>query len=163
MILRDEAEGEAGAIGELITTAFLTAPHADGTEAAIVVRLRAGGGLLLSLVAERAEGLIGHVAASPVTIGGVGGWACIAPLSVAEGARRQGVGAALMRAALVRLEAAGLGGVVLLGDPAFYGRFGFIADPARFVPGLPAEYLLGRAFRGAGLAGEIRFHPAFGL
>lgn len=73
MILRDAAASEAGAIGDLITTAFLSAPHADGTEAALVARLRAEGGLWLSLVAEAAAGLAGHVAASPVRIGGAAG------------------------------------------------------------------------------------------
>ncbi|MDR0808052.1 MAG: N-acetyltransferase [Gemmobacter sp.] len=163
MIVRRETPDEARAIGQFVTTAFLTARHADGNEAAIVARLRAEGGLLLSLVAEGAKGLIGHVAASPVTIGGAGGWGCIAPLAVCEAARRQGIGAALMRAALARLEAAGAGGVVVLGDPAYYGRFGLIADPARFAPGLPPEYLLGRSFRDPPPAGEVRFHPAFGV
>ena len=100
MILRAEMPGEAAAIGALITAAFATAAHADGTEAAIMGRLRDSGDLLLSRVAENAGGLLGHIAASPVIIGGVAGWACIAPVSVAPAAKRLGVGTAVMVAAV---------------------------------------------------------------
>ena len=160
MILRAEQPGEAGAIGALITAAFATAAHADGTEAAIMARLRDSGDLLLSLVAEEA-GVLGHVAASPVTIGGAAGWACIAPVSVAPAVQRQGVGAALMRAALAALQAQGADGVIVLGDPGYYGRFGLKADPRRHVPDVPGEFLLSLSF-GTDPAGVVSFHPAFG-
>ena len=161
MIPRPERADEAAAIGQLITEAFATAPHADGNEAEIVTRLREGGGLLLSLVCADAAGLTGHIAASPVTIGGAPGWACIAPVCVAPRCQRQGIGGALMRAALDGLRAQGLGGVVLLGDPAYYTRFGLLADPARHLPGVPAEYLLSRAFAEPAPTGPITLHPAF--
>lgn len=161
MILRAEMPGEAAAIGALITAAFATAAHADGTEAAIMGRLRDSGDLLLSRVAEDAGGLRGHIAASPVTIGGVAGWACIAPVSVAPAAQRQGVGTALMRAALAELQAQGVGGVMILGDPGYYGRFGFVADPRRHVPDVPGEFLLSQSF-GTAPEGVVSFHPAFG-
>lgn len=161
MILRAEQPGEAGAIGALITAAFATAAHADGTEAAIMARLRDSGDLLLSLVAEEAGVLLGHVAASPVTIGGAAGWACIAPVSVAPAVQRQGVGSALMRAALAALRAQGAGGVIVLGDPGYYGRFGLKADPRRHVPDVPGEFLLSLSF-GTAPEGVVSFHPAFG-
>lgn len=160
MILRPERTDDAAAIGALITAAFATAAHADGTEAAVMARLRASGDLLLSLVAEDGRGLLGHVAASPVTLGGAAGWACIAPVSVAPAVQRQGVGGALMRAALAKLQAQGAGGVVVLGDPAYYGRFGLQADPRRHVPDVPAEFLLSLAF-GSLAEGVVAFHPAF--
>ena len=68
--IRPERPGDAAAIGPLITEAFLTAAHRDGTEAAIVDRLRADGALLVSLVATDGAALVGHVAASPATVGG---------------------------------------------------------------------------------------------
>ena len=160
MILRAEQPGEAGAIGALITAAFATAAHSDGTEAAIMARLRDSGDLLLSLVAEEA-GVLGHVAASPVTIGGAEGWACIAPVSVAPAVQRQGVGTALVQAALADLRAQGLGGVIVLGDPCYYGRFGLKADPRRHVPDVPGEFLLSLSF-GTDPAEVVSFHPAFG-
>ncbi|WP_054301489.1 GNAT family N-acetyltransferase [Gemmobacter sp. LW-1] len=162
MTPRSEGADEAAAIGRLITDAFATAAHSDGNEAEIVAALRASGDLLLSLVCEDGHGLTGHIAASPVTIGGTPGWACIAPVSVAPHCQRQGVGHALMQSALATLQAQGHGGVVVLGDPAYYGRFGLVADAARHIPGVPAEYVLSRPFSSPAPTGEIRFAPAFG-
>ena len=124
-----ETPDDAPAIAALVTDAFLTAAHADGTEAAIVDGLRAAGALLLSLVATDGPALVGHVAASPVTIAGRPGWAGIGPLAVRADRRRAGIGAALMTAALDALRARGLAGAVLVGDPAYYARFGFAAEP----------------------------------
>ncbi|WP_242013782.1 GNAT family N-acetyltransferase [Gemmobacter caeni] len=95
-------------------------------------------------------------------MGGTPGWACIAPVSVAPRCQRQGVGHALMQGALATLQAQGHGGVVILGDPAYYGRFGLVADAARHIPGVPAEYVLSRPFSSPAPTGEIRFAPAFG-
>ncbi|RID91798.1 N-acetyltransferase [Gemmobacter lutimaris] len=162
MTPRLEGADEAAAISRLIAEAFATAPHADGNEAEIVAALRTSGDLLLSLVCEDGHGLTGHIAASPVTIGGTPGWACIAPVSVAPRCQQQGIGQALMRAALAALQAQGHGGVVILGGPAYYGRFGLVADPARRLPGVPPEYLLSRAFTTPAPTGDICFAPAFG-
>ena len=94
--VRDERRGEADAIARLVTAALLDAAHADGTEAAIVDRLRSAGALAVSLVAVDAGRLVGHIAFSPVTIAGVeGGWFCLAPVAVASDCRRRGIGEAL--------------------------------------------------------------------
>lgn len=162
MQIRPERPEEAAAIAALIAAAFLAAPHADGNEAQIVAKLRQEGGLLLSLVAVEGTALLGHVAASPVTVADAQGWACIAPLCVCPERQRRGIGSALMRAALDQLRAQGMGGVVLVGDPAYYRRFGLVADPAITAPGIPGEYVLSLPMAGT-VAGAIRFHPAFGL
>lgn len=161
--IRDELPGEAAAIARLVTEAFLTAPHAGGNEARIVDRLRAEGALLLSLVAEEAGRITGHIAASPATVGGGTGWACIAPLSVRPDRQRAGIGATLMRAALARLRESGAKGAVLVGDPGYYGRFGFAAAPGLTAAGIPGEYVQGLAFGGPAPLGGIVFHPAFGV
>jgi putative acetyltransferase len=161
--IRPERPEDAAAIGPLITAAFLTAEHRDGTEAAIVDRLRADGALLLSLVAADGPALVGHVAASPVTVGGRPGWAGIGPLAVRADRRRQGIGARLMTAALDALRARGLAGAVLVGDPAYYARFGFAARPGLTVPGIPDAYVLALPFAGPAPAGAIAYHPAFSL
>lgn len=164
MIYRDETAVDAAPIGDLVTAAFLNAPHRGGTEALIVTRLRAAGGLLLSLVAEEEGRLLGHVAASPASLDGAAGWACIAPLSVLPGRQGQGIGTALMQAALQRLRAQGHDGVVLVGDPAYYARFGLKARPRLVADGLPPEVVLSLPLRhGAALRGGFGFHPAFGL
>src|SRR5689334_19712426 len=80
----------------------------------------------VALVAESAEGLVGQVACSPVTIDGrSGSWFGLGPLAVRPDRQRQGIGSALVRAALQRLHLRQAAGYVLVGDPAFYARFGF--------------------------------------
>lgn len=162
MILRPERPAEAGAIGALVTGAFATAAHAAGNEAQIVARLRAADALLLSLVAEAEGELIGHIAASAVRVGRTPGWACIAPVSVAPAQQRRGIGAALMRAAVQTLRDRGAGGVVILGDPAYYRRFGLTADGRRRIDGVPGAYVLSLPFTTAP-EGAVTFHAAFGM
>jgi copper homeostasis protein len=58
--------------------------------------------------------------AAPVGMG-------IAPLAVARDVRRRGVGAALVVELIARLRAARVALAVVLGDPAYHARFGFVA------------------------------------
>lgn len=160
--LRDETPADADAIRSLVTEAFRGAAHSSGTEARIVDGLRAAGALTLSLVAEGDEGILGHVAASPVVIGDAPGWFGIAPLAVRPDRQSQGIGAALMQAALAQLRAEGAAGVVLVGDPAYYTRFGFAAHSGITVPGIPPGYVLALPFAEPP-RGEVRYHAAFGL
>jgi predicted N-acetyltransferase YhbS len=97
-----------------------------------------------------------------VTVDGAAGWYGIGPLSTRTDHRRRGIGALLMRTALARLEAKGARGAVLLGDPAYYARFGFAADPALTWRDAPSVYVQGLAFAGEPPRGEIAYHPAFG-
>ncbi|HRO13980.1 MAG TPA: N-acetyltransferase [Paracoccus sp. (in: a-proteobacteria)] len=161
--IRDEGPSDAGAIRSLVAAAFRDAPHASGTEAQIVDRLRAAGALTLSLVAESQGAILGHAAASPVAVGGASGWCAIGPLAVLPGHQSRGIGSALRRATLGRLRAQGAAGAVLVDDPGFYGRFGFAADPGIGVPGIPAEYVLVLPFGASPAQGPVRHHPAFGL
>lgn len=161
--LRTERPADAAAISALITEAFREAPHRSGTEAAIVEGLRRDGGLLVSLVAEEAGAPIGHVAASPALVGESAGWAGIGPLAVLPARQGRGAGGALLAAALDRLRATDHAGAVLVGDPAYYGRFGFTGHPGLTVARIPPEYVLALAFGPAAPRGEVRFHPAFGL
>src|SRR6185295_5905953 len=106
--------------------------------------LRAAGRLTVSLVAEVDGRVVGHVAFSPVDVPSSRAGEGLAPLAVAEDFRRQGIGAALVAAGLEACRAAGVGFVVVLGEPAYYGRFGF--RPAREF-GLVDEYRGGDAFQ----------------
>ncbi|MBB1491176.1 N-acetyltransferase [Paracoccus sp. MC1854] len=160
--LREEVPGDATAIRSLVTEAFRGAAHASGTEAQIVDGLRAAGALSLSLVAEGDAGILGHVAASPVGIGDAPGWFGIGPLAVRPDRQSRGIGAALMQAALARLRAVGAQGAVLVGEPAYYARFGFAPDLGLTVRGIPADYVLALPFAEPA-RGEVRHHPAFGL
>jgi len=62
----------------------------------------------------------------------------LGPLAVASACRRRGIGSALMRRALATASRRGHAAVLLVGDVAYYGRFGFAAGPASrlWLPGL---------------------------
>lgn len=160
--IRGETAADAAAIRRITEAAFATAAHSSGTEAAIVEGLRAAGALTVSLVAEDAAGPVGHVAFSPVTVDGhAAGWFGLGPLSVLPDAQRAGVGSALVRAGLARLPALGGRGCVVVGDPAFYRRFGFAADPGLRLEGVPAEYFQRLVLAGPAPRGTVAYHPAF--
>ena len=61
-------------------------------------------------------------------------------------------------AALRRLDAAGC---VVLGEPAYYARFGFQTMPTLYLAGVPAAYFQALSFNSGRPAGEVRYHPAF--
>jgi putative acetyltransferase len=162
MRIRPETADDFAAIHALTEQAFRGHPHSDGSEPLIVQRLRAAGALTLSLVAEVDGALVGHVAVSPVAISdGTPGWYGLGPISVTPDRQRQGVGSALMRAALAQLAAQGAAGCVLLGDPAWYGRFGFAARAGLVYPGPPADHFMALPLGGAVPQGVVSYHPAF--
>ena len=162
MDIRSEQPADADPIRALTTEAFATAPHSSGTEAAIVDALRAAGALALSLVAVEGEQILGHVAFSPVTIDGAErGWFGLGPVSVRPGRQRGGIGSELIREGLRRLREMGAAGCVLLGDPAYYGRFGFANDPALVLEGVPPDYFMRLGFGAELPAGTVRYHAAF--
>ena len=162
MILRPEREGDIDAIRTLTETAFRTAPHADGTEHLIIDRLRAAGALTLSLVAEADGAIVGHVAFSPVAVSdGSEGWYGLGPISVDPARQGEGIGGKLIGEGLERLKALGATGCVLLGDPAYYSRFGFTPDPRLTLDGVPPEYFMRVAFSPVYGAGSVSYHPGF--
>ncbi len=161
-MIRPESPGDVEAIHALTAAAFQRAPHTSHTEHLIVDALRAAGQLAVSLVEERQGAVVGHVAVSPVTVSdGTRHWFGLGPISVLPGYQGLGVGSGLMRAALQRLREQGAGGCVLLGEPAFYGRFGFRADPGLLLPGVPPEYFQALPFNGRVPHGEVSYHEAF--
>ncbi|NPD16191.1 N-acetyltransferase [Xinfangfangia sp. D13-10-4-6] len=162
MRIRDASPEDRAPIMALITRAFLTAPHRDGNEAELFKALEVSGALILSLLAGRGGELIGHLAASLCRIGTEGAFALIAPLSVAPEAQGAGIGAALMREALARLQAQGLQGAALVGDPGYYGRFGFAAQPGLTCAGIPDEFVLSLGFGRPAPIGALQLPAAFG-
>ena len=161
--IRPERADDEIAIAALVALAFRGVRDSDGSEPAIVERLRAAGALTLSLVAEESGDILGHVALSPVTIGdGTPGWFGLGPVAVTPGRRREGIGAGLVEAGMDRLRASSAQGCVVLGDPAYYRRFGFGADPRLSYPGPPPPYFQALRFAGPGPSGKVAYHPAFG-
>jgi putative acetyltransferase len=122
-IVRDERVEDVTAIRRVIECAF-----GQAGEAELVDALRLGDALTVSLVAEAAGEIVGHVAFSPVIIraGDTLSEALgLAPLAVIPERQRRGIGAALVRAGLDACRARGHRVVVLVGEPAYYQRFGF--------------------------------------
>ena len=160
--LRDELASDAGAIHALTIDAFRDAAHRSGTEPFIVDALRRDGALSVSLVAVRDGVIVGHAAASPVRIAGRDiGWHGLGPVSVAPRCQREGIGRRLVGAVLSRLRAQGAAGCVVLGDPAYYGRFGFHVSPSLRLPGVPGEYFQALPFGDAVPEGDVAYAPAF--
>lgn len=162
MLIRDETASDIPAISRLVTEALRMLAQSTGTEARIVEKLRAEGALALSLVAEEGGEAIGYLAASPARVGPQDNWSLIGPLVVLPSRHRQGIGTALMAEALRRLRATSRG-AALVGDPAYYGRFGFRAFPGLGVTGCPPEVVQALPFDGTAPRGEVIHHPAFGL
>ncbi|MBU1001676.1 MAG: N-acetyltransferase [Proteobacteria bacterium] len=83
------------------------------------------------------------------------------PVGVLPSQQGKGIGSALIREALAQLRSSGAAGVVLVGDPGFYKRFGFKNLDALSWGHVPAEYVLALPFKGEAPAGEINPHRAF--
>lgn len=162
MKLRAERPGDETAISAVTEAAFTGHPHSDGSEVGIVERLRLAGALTVSLVAEHDGQIVGHAAFSPVTIAdGTPGWFGLGPVSVVPERQREGIGSALIRAGLEQLRQAGAAGCVVLGDPAYYGRFGYAHDPALIYPCPMPEAFQQQRFSGPVPKGAVAYHAAF--
>ena len=141
MEIRQECSKDVDAIRDLITFAFKDAPHSSQTEAAIVDALRKERALTLSLVAIEDGVLVGHVAFSPVTINGeTNGWYGLGPIAVRPERQRRGIGRVLIQEGLDHLRKMNGGGCVVLGDPAYYSRFGFMSNAQLRLGNEPVEY-----------------------
>lgn len=162
MIIRRETAGDVAAIRQVICAAF----EGDG-EADLVERLRADGDLILSLVAEQGGQIVGHVAFSRLSITNgshVASGVSLAPVAVLPEMQRKGAGRALIEAGHDQLRVAGETVVFVLGDPAYYSRFGYSvngADSFGCVYAGPYFQWL-RLSPQAPAAGVIAYAPAFG-
>ena len=164
--LRHETPNDIAAIEAVTIAAFANAPHTSHTEQFIVRALRDSGELALSLVAEDQGQVIGHVALSPVAItDGHGhkakGWYGLGPISVLPQRQGQGIGARLMEQALTELRDMQAAGCVLLGEPAYYARFGFQAHAGLQLPGVPPGYFMALAFHRPVPEGIAQYSDAF--
>lgn len=168
MLLRQETPADREAIHAVHMAAFAKLSN-PVVEAKLVDELREDGDLIapLSIVAERDGEVAGHVCCSPGRIGtndkaAVG----LGPLGVLPRYHGSGVGSALVHAVLGAADALGYGAVVLLGDPRYYSRFGFVlADTLGITPQIPewAQHFQVRPLRAytPELRGEFRYSPAF--
>jgi putative acetyltransferase len=162
MNVRPERPSDRLAIHRVTEAAFTDHPHSEGTEPAIVDALRDDGDLALSLVAEDQGEIVGHVAFSRAVLScGEQGWFALGPISVLPERQGRGIGRALVEAGVAHWRAAGAQGIVLLGDPALYGRFGFVRGTPLHIEGPLAEYFQLLPFTEAIPDSSVSFAPGF--
>jgi putative acetyltransferase len=162
MEIRWECAEDVDAIRTVTSAAFKNAPHSNQKEVAIIDALRNAGALAVSLVAVDDRALVGHIAFSVVTINGeVNGWYGLGPVSVRPDRQCQGIGQTLIQTGLDCLKDLHAQGCVVLGDPGYYGRFGFVSDPDLRYGNVPPEYFQRLAFTGTAPKGNVSFHDGF--
>lgn len=161
MPIRPETPGDYAAITHILQVAFADHPYSRQTEHLIVEALRADNALTLGLVAEEAGRVVGHVAFSPVEIGSGGRWFALGPIAVLPERQRQGIGKSLVEVGLAAVRQLGGDGCVLVGDPAYYQRFGFRRCPSIQMTSVPVDYLLCLAFTNHEPCGAVVHHQAF--
>ena len=145
--------------------ALVEAAFGSKAEADLVQRLREGGDLVLSLAADDG-GPVGHIAFSRLALPETpsAGACALAPLAVSPQRQRQGIGSALVREGLTRLAQGGMDLVLVLGEPDYYGRFGFAPDLAkRLMTPYDGPYLQALALseRGKAAHGPAAYARAF--
>ncbi|SEW43566.1 putative acetyltransferase [Cognatiyoonia koreensis] len=159
MIIRPENEDDHAAIHDLTRAAFAPMPFATESDAGLTDALRKAGDLMLSLVVED-DGLIGHVAFSPLKQDASGVWVGLGPVSVRNDRQRRGIGTTLIKAGLEQMAARGVDGCILIGNPAVYAPMGFVSDGRITYRDLPDKLVQWYSLSGAKPAGEVVFAKA---
>ena len=159
-MIRPEGPDDVAAIDAVVAAAFGQRDEAD-----LVLALRADPAWLpsLSLVAVIDGQLIGHVAFTRCLVGTQPALA-LAPLAVAPEHQREGVGGELVMSGLLAARSTGERLVVVLGDPSYYGRFGFEAARQRDVTGPfgDIDEFQALRLRRPAPTGPIEYAPPFG-
>ncbi|MBI5282903.1 MAG: N-acetyltransferase [Candidatus Solibacter usitatus] len=164
--LRPAVQADSAAIHDVLIQAF-NGPD----EAALVDALRAAGDVLLELAAESGDRVIGHILYSPLPLVSPSRTvraAALAPLAVHPNFQRRGAGGALIHMSLPMLAHSGVEAVVVLGEPAYYSRFGFSPEAAAHLrhPFPPGPHFMALELSPGCLDefhGEVRYAAAFGL
>lgn len=145
------------------------AAFSRNAEADLVETLRAQGQGVLSLVAVEDGVVVGHVLFSPVSMSEHPDVRLVAlgPVGVVPDRQRRGIGSLLVRAGLDACGKMGLDGVVVLGHPDFYPRFGFVPASRYGIKSqwdVPDEVFMAIELRPnalQGVSGKVRYHQAF--
>jgi putative acetyltransferase len=153
MIVEAENSSHHAAIRRILTEAFPSLAEAN-----LVEQLRLDGSTRIALVATQESRIVGHVMFSEMRapFRALG----LAPVAVAADRRGRGIAAGLERSKAGAWEA-----IFVLGDPAYYQRFGFRVDAASaFVSPFAGPHFMVLALTAAGLpvrSGRIDYAPAF--
>ena len=162
--IRDEDQSDFLAIQNVHERAF-----GGDYEPRLVEMLRNAGRVTSSLVAVVEDRVVGHVLFSPVTFDPPlpkHSWVALGPIGVLPEYQGRGIGSRLVRQGLDECRSEGCDGVVLLGSPGYYSRFGFVQASHH---NLSSEFGSGPAFQAAELRqgaleeieGKVLYCPEF--
>jgi putative acetyltransferase len=146
MRIRDDTPDDAAAIRRVVEAAFGQTAEAD-----LVAALRHSGDAIISLVAEEDGEIVGHILFSKLQA--PQRCLALAPLSVIPKRQNLGIGTQLIQDGLARAKRDGWQAVFVLGEPAYYERFGFstaLAD--KFETIYPKPYFMALDLKPGALA-----------
>ncbi|HKX88973.1 MAG TPA: N-acetyltransferase [Sphingopyxis sp.] len=169
LVIRPARAEDDGAIDSVIRAAFGGTEYGHQGEAELVRMIDADGDVMVSLVAEQGGDVVGHVLFSRMDVEADGAplsGAGLAPVSVAPAAQAQGVGDALIRAALDSLREQGVAISFVLGHEGYYPRFGYSPElAARFASPFAGPHFMAMMLDSGApwpLGGRADYAPAFG-
>ena len=157
MNLRPAEPRDHAAIREILIAAF---PGTD--EAELVQRLRGDGDAAIELVAENRGSIVGHILFSPMQAPFRA--LALAPVAVTPDRHGEGIGSALIEAGHNLAREQGWQAIFVLGEPAYYRRFGFDPDlAAGFASPYSGAFFMALALTGAlpTSMGKVTHAPAF--
>ncbi len=162
LTIRESTQGDHGRILAVIEAAF-----GQDDEARLVKAMWAEDAMALDLVAEEDGEIVGHCAFSLVTADPPlkGAALGLAPLSVAPSRQKSGIGSALIDTGLDICKTRGASLMVVVGEPAYYARFGFRPGAEQNIAWGAMD--AGEAFQIIDWAGvgdaprKINYHPLF--
>ena len=165
LMIRQEIPEDSAAISNVNEEAF-----GQKEEGELIGKLRNRGVLTLSLVAVQDNGIIGHIAFSPVKVESERSSfeaIALAPMAVLPAYQRQGIGSQLVQEGLEECRRLGHEIIVVLGHPDYYPRFGFVPAKPKGIDcefEVPDEAWMILELRQGALAGRrgtVRFQPEF--
>lgn len=156
VIIAPEQAADIAAIRAIHTAAFGQPAEAD-----LVDALRLGGWAEISLVAKGLKEALGHVLFSRLEASMRA--VALAPLAVLPDRQGSGIGSALVYDGLRSAAEQGWEAVFVLGDPAYYERFGFSREAARGYDSIYAgdNFMMLELRPGSARPGAIRYPPPF--
>jgi putative acetyltransferase len=155
------SDSDRDAIAGVVERAF-----GQRDEATLVERLVGDGGMVLEMIAKRDARIVGHVLFSRLLVEDTASSfaaVALAPLSIEPAFQRAGIGTTLVQAAHRALRDSGEQLSVVVGDPAYYGRFGYVRERAAlFESDYQCDAMQALAWGEAPSRGRLVYAPAFG-
>lgn len=158
--IRIMTEADGPAVQDLNTRAF-----GQPDEAKIVKQLETEGDVLLQLVAEMDEQIVGHILFYPIGVFNKLGAVGLGPMSVDPWVQGEGIGSQLVMSGLQTMKDSGVPIVFVLGHENFYPKFGFSVEAASaFETPLKGPHFMALRMRyGPPMSGRLIFPDAFGV